>query len=102
MSRKASPWENGYQESFYSQFKVDLGDPNSFESLGELVAEIYRLIFVYNYFRIHSKLKMRPQFLRLGNKSYSKVEPRLKWTFVSDKRVRVSQGKVWRILPFLP
>jgi len=60
MSRKASPWENGYQESFYSQFKVDLGDPNSFESLGELVAEIYRLIFVYNYFRIHSKLKMPP------------------------------------------
>lgn len=26
MSRKGCPWENGYQESFYSQFKVDLGD----------------------------------------------------------------------------
>ena len=26
MSRKASPWENGHQESFYSQFKVDLGN----------------------------------------------------------------------------
>jgi transposase InsO family protein len=60
MSRKGSPWENGYQESFYSQFKVDLGDPNRFESLGALVAEIYRLIFVYNHFRIHSKLKMPP------------------------------------------
>jgi transposase InsO family protein len=60
MSRKASPWENGYQESFYSQFKVDLGDPNHFESLGELIAEIYRLIFVYNHLRIHSKLKMPP------------------------------------------
>lgn len=23
MSRKASPWEHGYQESFYSQFKLD-------------------------------------------------------------------------------
>jgi putative transposase len=60
MSRKSSPWENGYQESFYSQFKLDLGDPNRFETLGELIAEIYRLIFVYNYFRIHSKLKMPP------------------------------------------
>ncbi len=40
MSKKASPWENGYQESFYSQFKVDLGDPNRFSSLGELVYEI--------------------------------------------------------------
>jgi len=45
MSRKSSPWENGYQESFYSQFKVDLGDPSRFESLGELIAEIFRLIF---------------------------------------------------------
>jgi len=26
------PWENGYQESFYSQFKVDLGDPQRFTS----------------------------------------------------------------------
>jgi putative transposase len=60
MSRKSSPWENGYQESFYSQFKLDLGDPNRFETLGELIAEIYRLIFVYNHFRIHSKLKMPP------------------------------------------
>src|SRR6266481_2991258 len=60
MSRKSSPWENSYQESFYSQFKIDLGDPNRFETLGELIAEIYRLIFVYNYFRIHSKLKMPP------------------------------------------
>ncbi len=25
MSTKASPWENGYQESFYNNFKTDLG-----------------------------------------------------------------------------
>lgn len=61
MSRKSSPWENGYQESFYSQFKLDLGDPNRFESPGALIAEVYRLIFVYNHFRIHSKLKMPPK-----------------------------------------
>lgn len=60
MSRKSSPWENGYQESFYSHFKLDLGDPNRFEHVGELVAEIYRTIYVYNHTRIHSKLKMPP------------------------------------------
>jgi putative transposase len=36
MAGKGCPWENGYQESFYSQFKVDLGDPACFMSLGEL------------------------------------------------------------------
>lgn len=54
------PWENGYQESFYGKFKVDLGDPNRFGYLGELVAEIYRTIWVYNNTRIHSALKMPP------------------------------------------
>lgn len=65
-SRKGCPWENGYQESFYDKFKVDLGDPNRFSSLGELVAEIYRTVYVYNTSRIHSALKMAPrQFARL-------------------------------------
>jgi transposase InsO family protein len=59
-SAKASPWENGYQESFYSQFKVDLGDPERFKTLGELVYEIYRLVWEYNHTRIHSVLKMPP------------------------------------------
>lgn len=61
MSRKASPWENGYQEAFYSQFKVDLGDANRFETLGELIAEIYQTIYTYNHQRIHSVLKMSPR-----------------------------------------
>jgi putative transposase len=59
-SAKSSPWENGYQESFYSQFKVDLGDPNRFKTLGELVYEIHRLVWNYNHRRIHSALKMPP------------------------------------------
>src|SRR5437867_3414006 len=59
-SHPGCPWENGYQESFYDKFKVDFADPNRFESLGELVAEIYRAICVYNYTRIHSALKMPP------------------------------------------
>ena len=59
-SAPGCPWENGYQESFYNQFKVDLGDPNRFAVLGEFVAEIYRTIHVYNTVRIHSALRMSP------------------------------------------
>lgn len=60
MSNPGCPWENGYQESFYDKFKVDLGDPNRFETLGELIYEIYKTIYIYNNYRIHSKLKMSP------------------------------------------
>lgn len=60
MSRPGCPWENGYQEGFYSQFKIDLGDPNRFVSLGELTAEIYRTVYVYNHTRIHSALGISP------------------------------------------
>jgi len=59
-SRPGCPWENGYQESFYSQFKIDLGDPSRFGSLGELVFAIYHTIYEYNNNRIHSALKMSP------------------------------------------
>lgn len=61
MSRKASPWENGYQESFYSGFKVDFGDPNRYKTLGALTAAIYLQLHYYNTKRIHGKLKMPPQ-----------------------------------------
>jgi transposase InsO family protein len=54
------PWENGYQESFYAQFKIDLGDPNRCTSLGELVYEIAQTIWSYNHTRIHTALKMPP------------------------------------------
>jgi len=60
MSRKGSPWENGYQESFYSQFKVDLGDPNRFKNLAELTVALHQQIYYYNNNRIHSILKMPP------------------------------------------
>ena len=60
MSHKSSPWENGYQESFYGKLKTDLGDPGRFKTLGELTAEIYLLIHSYNHDRIHTSLKMPP------------------------------------------
>lgn len=59
-SAPGCPWENGYQESFYSQFKIDLGNPARFKTLGELVLAIYQTIWQYNHTRIHSALKMPP------------------------------------------
>jgi putative transposase len=60
MSHKSSPWENAYQESFYSQFKVDLGFVSRFETVEELMEEIYQTIYYYNNGRIHGILKMAP------------------------------------------
>lgn len=56
----ASPWENAFQESFFSQFKIDLGDPQRYASLGELVYAIHRQVWEYNHERIHLALKMPP------------------------------------------
>lgn len=60
MSRKGSPWENGYQESFYGKFKSEFGDFNRFPELGGLIEEIYHQIYYYNNQRIHTSLKMTP------------------------------------------
>ena len=60
MSEKASPWQNGYQESFFGKFKDEIGDLNRFETVGELIEAIYQQIHYYNYDRIHTKLKMPP------------------------------------------
>jgi putative transposase len=64
MSKKASPWENAFQESFYSQFKVDLGFVNRFETVEELMEAIYQTIYYYNNERIHSSLKMAPTLFK--------------------------------------
>ena len=61
MSKKASPWENGYQESFYNNFKTDLGlEFERFQTIGELIEAIHQVIFYYNNQRIHTTLKMPP------------------------------------------
>lgn len=71
MSAKGSPWENGYQESFYAQMKLEVGDLNRYETFGELVASLYEHIDYYNYRRIHTALKMAP--VKFKEKWYSKL-----------------------------
>lgn len=73
MSRKGCPWENGYQESFYSQFKVDLGDPNRFNHLGELVWAICKTIYDYNNNRIQTSIKMPPALFAKRHQERSEI-----------------------------
>ena len=65
-SDKASPWQNGFQESFYGKFKVDLGHMEQFESIGELIEGIYQTIFYYNNKRRHTSLNTNPVQFRLN------------------------------------
>ena len=42
MSEKASPWQNGHQESCFGHFKLEAGGLNRFKLLGELIEYIYQ------------------------------------------------------------
>ena len=64
-SRKGSPWQNGYQESFYNNFKLELGDVRRFDHVGQLVEAVPQQICYYNNERIHSAHKMPPVVFRL-------------------------------------
>lgn len=61
MSKKASPWQNGHQESFYSEFKLELGHPECYPEFGELLEAIAQQIHYYNVKRIHTALKCSPR-----------------------------------------
>lgn len=69
-SRKSSPWQNGFQESFYSQFKLELGELKQFQHIGQLIEAIHSQIHYYNTKRIHTALKMPP--LMFKNKQIRK------------------------------
>ena len=57
---KGSPWQHGFQESFYGKFKVDLGYMEQFKNLGELIEGVYQTIYDYNNKRRHTTLTMSP------------------------------------------
>lgn len=72
-SDKASPWQNGYQESFFGRFKDEFGDINRFETIGELIEEIYHHIHYYNTQRIHTALKMPPSTFATSLRNLSEL-----------------------------
>jgi len=60
VSDPGSPWQNGWSESFFSRFKTEFGSFSRFETLGELIEQIFEYISYYNNTRIQIKLKMSP------------------------------------------
>jgi transposase InsO family protein len=76
MSGKARPWQNGYKESFYSGFKLELGHPECYPTLGELIEAIAGQIYYYNNKRIHTALKCPPAVFaqRIALQRSSKVK----------------------------
>ena len=62
MSNKSSPWKNRAQESFYGKFKLELGHPKCYETIGELIEAIAGQIYYYNNKRIHTAIKCPQRF----------------------------------------
>jgi putative transposase len=65
LSAKSSPWQNGRQESFYNNFKLELPNPKTFQTEAELILAIHRQIHSYNHHRIHTTIKNYPSQFRL-------------------------------------
>ena len=64
MSAKASPWQNGHQESYYGKFKLEMANLNAFATFEEAVEAVHHRVFYYNRKRIHTALKMPPKLFR--------------------------------------
>jgi len=65
VSDPGSPWQNGWSESFFSRFKTEFGSFSRFETLGELIEQIFAYISYYNTTRIQISLKMSPVQFKL-------------------------------------
>ena len=59
-SNKSSPWQNGYMERWFGNFKPELGSLNQYQDIAELHEAIALQIHYYNTKRIHSALGMSP------------------------------------------
>lgn len=65
LSAKSSPWQNGRQESFYNNFKLELPNPKTFQTEADLILAIHHQIHSYNHHRIHTTIKDYPSKFRL-------------------------------------
>jgi transposase InsO family protein len=60
-SPKAKPWNNGKKESFYSQFKLELGETNRIGNTPDFYDAVNKQIHYYNHKRIHGIIRMIPE-----------------------------------------
>lgn len=73
-SKRASPWQNGFMERWFGNFKLELGNLNRHKDVPQLHESIALAIFYYNTKRIHSALKMSPAAYAAGLKDQKKRE----------------------------
>ena len=59
-SARASPWQNGYMERWFGNFKLELGPLDRFQDLAQLHEAIALQLHYYNTERIHLALGMSP------------------------------------------
>jgi len=59
-SAKSSPWQNGFMETWFGNFQLELGLLSRFSDLAQLLESIALTIHYYNTKRIHSALGMSP------------------------------------------
>jgi len=59
-STKGSPWQNGFMERWFGNFKAELPSLKNLQGLAQLHEAIAMQIHYYNTKRIHSALKMSP------------------------------------------
>jgi transposase InsO family protein len=71
-SKRASPWQNGFMERWFGNFKLELGNISKHKDLAQLHEAIALAIFYYNTKRIHSALKMSPAAYAAGLKQPTK------------------------------
>jgi putative transposase len=71
-SAKASPWQNGFMERWFGNFKREFGSLNQFKDLSQLHEAIAMHVYYYNHKRIHSSLGMSPAAYAARLKSISK------------------------------
>lgn len=96
MSDKASPWQNGYKESFYSEFKLELGHPECYPTMGELIEAVARQIHYYNNKRIHTALKCPPNVFAVKfhlwnhNQDNNQRSPIINQLILSENSARLS------------
>ncbi len=59
-SAKSSPWQNGFMERWFGNFKLELGSLGHYQDLAHLHEAIALQVHYYNTKRIHTALGMSP------------------------------------------
>lgn len=78
-SAPGAPWENGFQESFYNNFKweLDADQLSRFDNSGQLLEAIALQLNYYNTRRIHTALNTNPAAYAARFEQTKKEEQRL-------------------------